>query len=484
MAEANSKNKVLAGLFWKFGERILAQGVSFVVSVVLARLLAPSDYGIIAMVLIFITIADVFVSSGFATALIQKKDSDATDFSTMFYCSLAVSIFIYLIVYAMAPFIASFYGEPILKNVLRVFALRIPLSVYNTIQHAYVSRHMLFKRFFFSTLFGTLFSGVVGIVMAYMGAGVWALVAQYFTNTIIDTVVLAITVPWHPQLLFSWEAAKKLMNYGSKILFADLSGTFFGQLRSFIIGKVYTSADLAYYNKGQQLPTLITNNISASIMTVLFPAISNEGDNTERVKQMSKRAIQLLSYVMFPLLCGLAVVAKPLILFLYTDKWSDCIPFVQLLCISSAIGMLTTTSLQTIKAIGRSDVVLKLEILKKPVYILLLVIGVYRGIVAIAVTMVVYELYGAVVNMVQLSKYVSYGVKEQCLDMLPALLMTLLMASVVVFTPVSIENSFWQLMIKVTVGVVVYIIESVAIKPQAYTYLIGLIREKMNGAHK
>ena len=187
MAEANSKNKVLAGLFWKFGERILAQGVSFVVSVVLARLLAPSDYGIIAMVLIFITIADVFVSSGFATALIQKKDSDATDFSTMFYCSLAASIFIYVIVYAMAPFIASFYREPILKNVLRVFALRIPLSVYNTIQHAYVSRHMLFKRFFFSTLFGTLFSGIVGIVMAYMGAGVWALVAQYFTNTIIDS---------------------------------------------------------------------------------------------------------------------------------------------------------------------------------------------------------------------------------------------------------------------------------------------------------
>ena len=187
---------------------------------------------------------------------------------------------------------------------------------------------------------------------------------------------------------------------------------------------------------------------------------------------------------MFPLLCGLAVVAKPLILFLYTDKWSDCIPFVQLLCISSAIGMLTTTSLQTIKAIGRSDVVLKLEILKKPVYVLLLAIGVYKGTIAIAVTMAVYELYGAVVNMVQLSKYVSYGVKEQCLDMLPALLMTFLMASVVVFTPVSIENSFWQLMIKVTVGVVVYIIESVVIKPQAYTYLIGLIREKMKGAHK
>ena len=184
------RKKTVSGIFWKFGERITAQLVSFIVSVVLARMLAPADYGMIAMVLIFITIADVFVSSGFATSLIQKKNSDELDYSTMFYCSLIVSIIIYIIIFISAPFIAKFYNNEFITILLRVFALRIPLSVYNTIQHAYVSSQMLFKRFFLSTLVGTIISGIVGIYLAYKNFGVWALVAQYFTNTIIDTLVL------------------------------------------------------------------------------------------------------------------------------------------------------------------------------------------------------------------------------------------------------------------------------------------------------
>lgn len=476
---ANStKNNVFSGLIWKFGERILAQGVSFVVSVVLARLLAPDDYGIIAMVLIFITIADVFVSSGFATALIQKKNSDATDFSTMFYCSLAVSFFIYILIFFIAPFIADFYNQPILTNVLRVFALRIPLSVYNTIQHAYVSRHMLFKRFFFSTLFGTLLSGVIGIVMAYMGGGVWALVAQYFTNTIVDTSILAFTVPWYPRRLFSWDSARELMSYGWKILAADLSGTFFGQLRSFIVGKFYTAADLAFYNKGQQLPTLITTNISTSIMTVLFPAISNESDNIERVKQMSKRAIQVLSFIMFPLLAGLAVVAEPLVLFLFTDKWGFCIPFVQLLSIGSAIGMLTITSLQTIKAIGRSDVVLRLEFIKKPVYVILLLAGIYFGVIGIAVTMVIYEFYGAFVNMLQMKKYIDYSLSDQFKDLLPATVMTVVMMIPVYFIKMPYVSSGVVLVIKILSGMIIYLAEVMIFKPVAFVFLWNMLKEK------
>lgn len=477
---ANTKNKIFSGLIWKFGERILAQGVSFVVSVVLARLLAPEDYGIIAMVLIFITIADVFVSSGFATALIQKKDSDDTDFSTMFYCSLVVSVGIYFLIFLSAPIIAQFYDSPILIPVLRVFALRIPLSVYNTIQHAYVSRHMLFKRFFFSTLFGTLLSGVVGIVMAYMGFGVWALVAQYFTNTIVDTLVLAVTVPWRPKRLFSWLAAKSLMNYGSKILLADLSGTFFGQLRSFVIGKVYTPADLAYYNKGQQLPNLISSNVSTSIMTVLFPAISNDCDDIERVKQMSKKALQILSYVMFPMLTGLAVVAEQIIVLLYTSKWSECIPFVQLFCISSAIGMVTITTLQTIKAIGRSDVVLKLEFVKKPIYLILLVVGVKNNTLTVALTMVIYEFYGTIVNMTQLQKHVHYTVMDQLKDIAPATVMSAIMAMIIYLIPIPFDNVFAALIYKVFWGILIYVIESIIIKPVSFVYLVRIAKEKRN----
>ena len=208
------RSKVFSGLFWKFGERILAQGVSFFVSVILARLLMPGDYGTVALITIFISLANVFVVSGFSTALVQKKDANETDFSTYFYCSLIVSVLIYGILYLSASNIVAFYRQKELTVIIRVFSLRIPISAYNAIQHAYVERHMIFKKYFFSTLFGTIISGIVGIIMAYLGFGVWALIAQYFTNTIIDTIVLGITVPWYPKLLFSWTSAKSMMSYG------------------------------------------------------------------------------------------------------------------------------------------------------------------------------------------------------------------------------------------------------------------------------
>lgn len=226
----NLKRKVFSGFIWKFSERMLAQLVSFIVSIVLARLLTPEDYGLVAMVLVFINIADVFVNSGFSTALIQDKNADDIDFSTLFYCSLLCSIVIYFILFLGAPGIAKFYSNTDLVFLIRIFSLKIPMSAYNSIQHAYISRHMLFKKFFFSTLFGTLLSGIAGITFAYMGAGVWALVAQYFTNTIVDTIILSITINWHPKMEFSFKRAKRLMNYGSKVMLADLSGTFLDNL--------------------------------------------------------------------------------------------------------------------------------------------------------------------------------------------------------------------------------------------------------------
>ena len=226
------KNTLFSNLIWKFGERFLAQIVSFVVSIVLARMLMPEDYGVISLILVFITFADVFVTSGFSTSLIQKKDADEIDFSTIFFCSFAVSIVIYVILFFTAPLIADFYSTPILVPILRVFSLRIPISSYNSIQHAYVSRNMLFKKFFFSTLFGTLLSGVLGVVAAYNGLGAWALIIQYMTNTIVDTIVLRFTIQWRIKFKFSLKSASDLMKYGWKILAADLSGTFFEQLRS------------------------------------------------------------------------------------------------------------------------------------------------------------------------------------------------------------------------------------------------------------
>ena len=227
-------------MFWKFGERIIAQGVSFIISLILARLLLPEQYGTISLVLVFINIANVFVSDGLGESLVQKNDSDELDFSTIFFCSLIIGCFLYILLFIMAPFIAAFYNNTALVPVIRVLSIQIPLSAIKTIQHAYVQKHMMFKKFFFSTLGGTVVSGVIGIIMAYKGFGVWALVEQYLTNSVMDLTILFITVKWRPRFLFSTESAKRLLSFGWKLLAAQFINVLYNELRSLVIGKNYS----------------------------------------------------------------------------------------------------------------------------------------------------------------------------------------------------------------------------------------------------
>lgn len=479
MTDNSLKKSIFSGMLWKFGERILAQVVSFAVSVVLSRLLMPSDYGTVAIVLIFINIANVFVTSGFSTALVQNKEATEVDFSTNFYCSLAMSIIVYGVMFVLAPVIAAFYGAAELTLIIRVFSLRIPISAFSAIQHAYVERHMLFKRYFFSTLFGTLISGVVGIALAYAGAGVWALIAQYFTNTVIDIIVLLCTVPWRPKLQFSASSAQKMMSYGWKILVADLSGTFFDQLRGLIIGKVYTSADLAFYNKGNQLPNLISTNISASVMTVLFPALADISDRKEKVKAITRKSVRTMSYIMFPMLSGLACISNRLIPLLFTENWNPAIPYVQILSISSMIGLISSVSLQSIKAVGRSDIILKIEIYKKPAYILLLILGSWISPLAVAVTMLVYSIYGTVINGVQLSAVLEYTLREQVKDMFPALGMSAFMAMIIY--PLNWLNlgNVYVMFLQVLIGMAIYLLLSVISRNESYADVCGLIKGQL-----
>lgn len=469
------RNRIAGGFIWKFGERIVSQGVAFLVSLVLARLLSPDDYGLIALVLVFINLAGVFITSGFATALIQKKDANDTDFSTIFYCSLLCSVVIYLIIFVIAPLVASFYKNDLLKPVLWVFGLQVPLSVFNSIQTAYVSRHMLFKKVFFSTLVSAAASGGIGIGMAYGGFGVWALVGQSISMTVVNTLVLLVIVPWRPKRLFCWPSAKKMMKYSSRVLMADLSGTFFGEIRSLIIGRTYTSADLAYYTKGQQLPNLITGNLSQAIMAVLFPAMANESDNHAAVKRIAKRSLRVLSALMFPALLGLAATMEPLVTLLYTDKWADCVPYAQLLCFGSAVGVVGIVPLQTLKAIGRSDVVLRLEIWKKPVYVLLLIVGVSMNVTAVAVTMVIYEVYGLVVNMLQMKKHIKYALREQLIDVLPPMLLSMAMAVIVWLVPY-VGGMVVTIAVKMLVGIAVYLLGAAILQLESVGYVMTMIK--------
>ena len=289
----SDKNSVVINFIWRFAERCGAQLVTFIVSIVLARILSPEDYGQIALITVFTTIMQVFVDSGLGLALIQKKDADDLDFSSVFFFNFAVCLVLYAVMFVAAPFIASFYKDTTLTPIIRVISLTIVISGVKGIQQSYVSRNMLFKRFFFSTLGGTIFSAFLGIGLAYAGFGVWAIVAQQLSNTTIDTLILWLTVKWRPKKMFSWKRLKSLLSFGWKMLVSSLLDTVYNNIRSLIIGRMYSSSDLAYYNQGKQFPHTIVDNIDSSIDSVLLPSMSSAQDDSVRVKVMARRSIKI-----------------------------------------------------------------------------------------------------------------------------------------------------------------------------------------------
>lgn len=479
--ENNSlKAKTLSGVIWKFGERVSAQAVNFIVSIILARLLLPEDYGLIALVTVFITICNKVVVSGFATSLIQKKDADNLDFSTVFYFSLAVAVVLYAGLFFAAPFIADFYSaesDPeLFIQVIRVMGLNLFIIAVNSVQQAYVSRTMQFRKFFFSTIIGTVASAVAGIAMAYGGCGVWALVAQNLILAVVNGIVLWFMVKWRPQLKFSFKRLKALYAYGWKIFVASLIKILYTDLRSLVIGKVYTSADLAFYNKAQSFPQLIDTNVEGTIDSVLFPAISKKQSNVDDMRAMLRRAIKTTSFILMPLLVGLSAVAKPFIIILLTDKWAESIPLMQILSFSFIFAPVELENLQAIKAIGRSDIALKIEIIKKVAGVLILIASIPFGVTAIAVGMVISTTLSAIINAIPNKKLLGYTFKMQLKDVLPSLVISLVMFGAVY--PISLLNiNVWaMLFIQVGLGAVIYIGLSALFKLESFTYILGLVK--------
>lgn len=471
------KEKVLSGLVWTFGERILAQGVSFVLSIILARILMPNEYGIIAMVMVFINIANVFTSTGFGESLVQKKNADDLDFSTVFYCTLSLSVVIYIILFICAPYIADFYHTKEIVLVLRVLSLKIIFSSIATVQHAYVQKQMIFKKFFFSTLGGTIVSGVLGIMLAYAGAGVWALVAQYLINTIIDIIVLFVTVPWRPRLLFSLDRAKCLMNFGWKLVAANLINAVYNELRSLIIGRSYSSAALAYYNKGNQIPALAITNIDTAIGTVVFPAMS-EAENKERLKAIGRRTMKTTSYIILPIMIGLIVVSRPLIILLLTEKWENCIIFMQILCLYWMTQPIQTANWQIIKAVGRSDLCLRLEFLKKGIGVIMVIVAMEFGVVAIAISAAAFGVVSMIINMLPNKKLINYSIQEQLLDVIPSLLASLAMGVIIYIISFIEMPTVVLLIIQVILGMSIYVGLSYIFKIDSFNYILSMVRKK------
>ena len=471
---------MISNFIWRFAERCGAQLVTFIVSIVLARILAPEDYGTIALVTVFTTILQVFVDSGLGTALIQKKNADDLDFSSVFYFNFVVCLVLYAAMFMAAPVIAKFYGDVTLTPIIRVISLTIVISGVKGIQQAYVSKNMLFKRFFFSTIGGTIFSAFIGIGLAKAGYGVWALVAQQLSNATVDTVILWITVRWRPRKNFSWERLKGLLSFGWKLLVSSLLDTCYNNLRNLIIGKMYSPSDLAFYNQGDKFPKLIVTNINTSIDSVLLPTMSSAQDDRERVKNMTRRAIKTSTYVMAPLMMGLAFCATPIVKLVLTDKWLPCVPFLRIFCITYMFWPVHTANLNAINAMGRSDWFLRLEIIKKIMGMAILLSTMWFGVMAMAYSLLLSSVLSQIINSWPNRKLLGYGYLEQVRDFAPGILLAVAMGICVYLIGYISLPTIVTLGIQILAGATFYIGISAILKLEEFEYLLGMIKSFLN----
>lgn len=464
----------LKNLGWKFMERMSAQLVQLVVSVVLARILSPSDYGAVAMVMIFIMLANVLIEGGFSSALIQKKDADDIDFSTVFYFSIAFSLLLYAVLYFSAPLISNFYGAEyqILTPILRVLGIQIIIFAVNSVQQAYVQRQMMFKNFFLATLVGTITSALVGLFMAYSGYGIWSIVGQQLTASVINTLTLYIVTRKLPILVFSLARLKGLFNYGVKLLGASLLVTGYQELRALIIGKLYTAQDLAFFDRGKQFPSLIVTNINSSIGAVLFPKMAKEQDSMEQIKNTTRISIRFSSYIMSPIMLGLVAISEPFIRIVLTEKWIGCVPMMQWFCIVFLFMPIHTANMQALKAIGRSDTYLKLELVKKTIELVSLFVVIWISVDAIVINMAILTTMFTAVNAYPNRKLLNYSYKEQLVDILPSITISMIMLIVILsFNQLVILNDWVIILVDIFIGLILYIGLSVLTKNKEYKYI-------------
>jgi O-antigen/teichoic acid export membrane protein len=467
---------VFSNLIWRFAERCGAQGVSLVVSIILARMLLPEVYGTIALVTVFINILNVFVDSGMGSALIQKKEADDLDFSTVFYFNVFVCFVLYLGLFVVSPVVARFYNDMSLVPVIRVLGLTLVISGVKNVQQAYVSRTMQFKRFFFATLGGTIGAAIIGIQIAWLGGGVWALVIQQVLNAAVDTVILWMTVKWRPQKMFSCERLKGMFAFGWKLLVSALLDTVYNNLRQLVIGKKYSSSDLAYYNQAQKFPNLIITNINTSIDSVLLPALSSEQDSKIRIKIMTRKAIKMSIYIIAPLMMGLASVATSLVKLVFTERWLPSVFYIRIFCITYMFYPLHTSNLNAIKAMGRSDIFMKLEIAKKMVGVALLLVSMRVGVEAMAYSLLISSMFSLVINAWPNRKLLNYGFHEQLRDVLPSILLALGMGMIISFVEMLQLSDVMILIVQVVLGVVFYICGSMIFKLDSFEALSGIVK--------
>ncbi len=481
-----SNNSVSKALGWKLLERFGVQGVQFVLQIILARLLSPEHYGVLSIMIIFTTLATVFIQNGFNTALVQKKDVIDEDYSSAFWVTISIAAVAYIILFFSAPLIADFYDMPEIVKPFRCLGIMLFPGAFNSIQLAKVNREMNFKKVFVSSIGSIIVSGAVGIVMAYMGAGVWALVAQNLVNVFVACVVMLFTVRWFPKFVFNFKRVKELFSFGWKLLVSGLIDTLYQDLRSLVIGKKYDSGTLGYYNRGKHFPQFLMNGINGSVQSVMLPAMSKEQDEKTKVKAMVRTSMSVSSYVVFPMMAGLAAVATPLISVILTDKWLPAVPYLIIYCFIMAFYPVHSCNLQAINAMGRSDIFLKTEIIRKTIGISALLIAVFcfDSPIAIALTGVFTTVTSTFINAFPNKKLIGYSYLEQVKDLLPSLLVSLAMFGLVYAISFLNLPSIVLLVLQIFAGVVIYIALSAVFRLKGFKFLVSKIKSMVKKISK
>lgn len=478
MDSSQLKKSAFTGMIWKLAERVGAQVVTLLISIILARLLTPDDYSVVGVVNIFFAFCNVFIVGGFNTALIQKKDADKQDYSSVLWVSLGISAVLYIAVFICSPWIAQVYEKPLLSPIFRVMGITLIIDAVKAVVYAYVSNQLQFKKFFFATLIGTLGSAVVGIVMAYMGMGPWALVGQKMFSSVADAFVLTVASKFRVQLKISMARVKRLFSYGWKIFASTLINTAYDQLNPLIIGLRFSPVDLSYYSKGQSFPLALNYTLDGTLTSVLFPVMSKVQDEKETVLAYTRKFMRTASYVVFPAMIGFLAVSDSFVQVLLTDKWMPASIYIKIFCITYMFNIIQNGNLQTIRAIGRSDIILKLEIIKKASYFLVTTIAV---IVAkspewLAVATIFNTVIATIVNTTPNRKLINYKRRDQFMDILPNLAISVVMGVAVFAVNYLAIMPMLKIVIQLVIGVVVYIALSVMTRNQNFYYLGKMLK--------
>lgn len=477
MAES-VKNKAVKGVMWSAIERFSVQFVQLIIQILIARILSPDDFGIIGMIAIFIAIAQSFIDSGFSNALIRKRDRTDIDNSTVFYFNIVVGAVFYLLLYLCAPAIAKFYNTPILVPVTRIVGLGVIFNSLAVVQRANLTAKVDFKTQAKASLISVIISGGCGLFLAYKGFGVWSLVAQTLLNGGCNTIFLWIFAKWYPKWVFSWKSFREMFSFGSKLLLSGLMDTLYKNIYTIVIGKFYSAGDLGYFTKANQLASFPSSNITGILQRVTYPLLCENQGNLEVLRTRYRTFLRLSAYVVFPLMVGLAVLAEPFIETLLTDKWIAAVPLLQLLCLSMMWYPIHAINLNLLQVQGRSDLFLRLEVVKKIVGISILCITIPMGVVWMCVGKIVVTIIALIINTHYTGKLIGLGFLKQMRDLLPSLVYSFLMGAAVMLITMVVDNNLLQIIIGIAVGVVVYFVMSKITRSEEYNTLMSLVHKK------